>query len=116
MFKLARSSAGVPVCANLAQMHEGDAVAALGFVEIRRGNNDGEPFCRKMGERVPELAARNRIDAGGGLVEQEHARLRRPAPPASESFCFMPPLNLPARRSAKAVHIKHAEIVVAALG
>jgi len=33
----------------------------------------------------------------------------------SESFCLMPPLNFPARRSAEAVHVEHAQVLLAAV-
>ena len=61
---------------NLAQVHERDAMAALRFVEIRSGHDNGEPFGGKMRERVPEFAAGNGIDASGRLIKQQDARLR----------------------------------------
>ena len=60
---------------NFAQMHERHAVAALGFVQVRRGDQDRQSVRRQVREHIPEFAARDRIDAGGGLVEQQHARL-----------------------------------------
>src|SRR5205085_3325124 len=46
----------------LAFVHQRDAMAAFGFVEVRRGDDDGHAFGREISERVPELAARDRID------------------------------------------------------
>ena len=56
----------------LALMHESDAMAALGFVEIGGGGENGHAFGDEFVENAPEVAARNRIDARGGLVEQDH--------------------------------------------
>ena len=68
----------MPMLKELALVHEGDAIAALGFVQVRRGDEDGEAVGREMRQGVPELAARDRIDAGGGLVEQQHTGAAEP--------------------------------------
>src|SRR5215471_14051792 len=57
-------------------MHEGDTMAALGLVEIRRRHEHGEALGRELREHVPEFAARYRIDASRRFVEQQNARLR----------------------------------------
>ena len=57
-------------------MHQRDAMAALGFIQIGSGQQDRQPLGGQVRERVPEFAARNRIDARGRLVEQQHPRLR----------------------------------------
>jgi len=43
--------------ANLALMHEGDAMAPLGLIEIGSSQEDGETFRGEACEGVPELAA-----------------------------------------------------------
>src|ERR1035438_4768861 len=65
-------------CSNLqepALVHEGDAMAALGLIKVRGCDEDGEALRREVSEDIPELAAGDGIDAGGGLVEQENAGL-----------------------------------------
>jgi len=57
-------------------VHEGHPVAPLGLVEIRRGHQHRHPLAGEPDQRVPELAPRDGVDAGGGLVEQQHLRLR----------------------------------------
>ena len=52
-----------------------DTVAALGLVEVRRADENRDALLEKLGEQLPELAPRDRIDAGGRLVEQDDARL-----------------------------------------
>ena len=59
----------------LAVVQQGDAMAALGFVEVRRAHQNRDALLQELGEQFPELAARHRIDAGRRLVEQDHARL-----------------------------------------
>ncbi len=55
-------------------VQKNDAAAAFGFVEIRRGHQDGEAAREKLGEQLPELPARDGIDTGRRLVEDEHVR------------------------------------------
>ena len=52
-----------------------DSRAALRFVEVRRGHQDGDASGQELRQQLPELAPRDGIDAGRGLVEQNHARL-----------------------------------------
>src|SRR5581483_926973 len=55
-----------------AVVHDGDAVAeALGFVHVVGGEEDGAAGEFEAFDEVPELAARLRVEAGGGLVEEE---------------------------------------------
>ena len=51
-----------------------EPIAALGLVEIGGGDDDGDAFLAQVVEDAPEVAARDRIDAGGRLVEQQHLR------------------------------------------
>ena len=52
-----------------ALVQQADAMAALGFVEIGSGNENGHALGHEGIENPPEIAARHRIDAVGGLVE-----------------------------------------------
>ena len=69
-------------------LDEGDAVAAVGFVHVRRRDDDREATARERRQQVPELAARYGVDAGRRLVEEQdlgpmHERAARA--PASAS-------------------------------
>jgi hypothetical protein len=50
------------------------ARAALGLVEIGRADHDRDALVEELGQQLPELAARDRIDPGRGLVEQDEPR------------------------------------------
>src|SRR5258705_11149967 len=50
-------------------------MTAFGFVKIRCRDHDGETIAREMSEHIPEFPARDRVDAGGRLVEEQHTRL-----------------------------------------
>ena len=83
MRKLSRSSAGVPVCVDLAEVHQRDAMAALRFVQIRRGDDDRESF----GGQCASVSQNSRRDTGstpvvGSSSSRTAARrpARRPAP------------------------------------
>ena len=52
-----------------ALVHQRYAMASFGFVQIRCRNHDRETIAREMSEHIPELPARDRVDAGGRLVE-----------------------------------------------
>ena len=99
---------------DLAQMHQRDAMAALRFVEIRRGDEDREAVGRQMRERVPEFAARNRIDAGRRLVEQQHLRLRDQRA-GQRQLLLHAAAELRGQPVDEAVHVEHVEIAEAAL-
>ena len=110
-----RSSAGVPICVDLAQMHQRHAMAALGFIQI--GSRDKD----RQGRRPRGARAYPRIR--GAIPDRRPWSAHRAAAlaaaatsaQASASFCFMPPLSRPASRSVKAVHVEHAQIALAAL-
>ena len=55
-------------------VHERDAVAAFGLVEIMRGDDEGDALARHLIDQRPEAAARNGIDPARGFVEEDHAR------------------------------------------
>ena len=52
-------------------MHERDAMAALGLIEIRSRGKDGHSLFKQRVEYLPEIAARNRVYAIGWLIEQK---------------------------------------------
>ena len=49
--------------------------AALGFVHVVRRDEQRRALIRELEQRVPELAARLRIDGAGRLVEEQQIRL-----------------------------------------
>src|SRR6267143_3762923 len=55
----------------LAVVDIGDVAAALGFVHVVSGDEEGDAMTGKLEEEIPALAARDRVDAGGGLVEKK---------------------------------------------
>jgi hypothetical protein len=59
----------------LAVDHEADAVAVLGFVEVVGGDEDGRAGADELADEAPEGAAGGRVDARGGLVEEDEGRL-----------------------------------------
>ncbi len=71
-------------------MDQRHAMAALGLVQVVRRDQHGDARLRQRVDEPPELAARQRIDAAGRLVEKEDRRLvedraaeRQPLPPAA---------------------------------
>ena len=53
-------------------IHESDMGATFGFVEVRRRHDDCDSLTRKVGQGVPEFPARDGIDAGRRLIQQQH--------------------------------------------
>src|SRR6266446_665370 len=58
---------------NSARMDQRDPMAAFGFVEIRCGDENCQPLCREVGQRVPKLAPRDWINTGGRLIQSRGA-------------------------------------------
>ena len=54
---------------------EPDPVAALGLVHVGSGDEHRHPRLDELVEERPELAPRDRVDAVGGLVEEQHPGL-----------------------------------------
>lgn len=50
-------------------------MAALGFIHVVRGDQEGEAFVRELMNLIPEIAARLRIDARRGFVEEQESRV-----------------------------------------
>ena len=61
----------------LAVVDDGDAVAELvGLVHVVRGQEDGEiALGLDLAQHLPDRHPRHRVEAGGGLVEEEDPRL-----------------------------------------
>ena len=59
----------------LAVINVGDVAAAFGFVHVMRGDEKRDAVAGKLEEQIPELAASDGVDAGGGLVEKKKLRL-----------------------------------------
>ena len=48
-----------------------DAAAALGFVHVMGGDEKGDPLAGEEENEVPEGAAGDGVDAGGGFIEED---------------------------------------------
>ena len=87
---------------HVAGVHRHQPVEAGGLLHV--GGRHQDAHARPVGpdaiDQLPELAARQRIDAGGRLVEDQQVRVVDQAQ-HRQSFCFMPPDSLPAGRSGK---------------
>ena len=59
----------------LRQVEVADLAAALGLVHVVRGDEQRDALGGELEQQIPQLAARDRIDAGGRLVEEDDARL-----------------------------------------
>src|SRR4029077_2713177 len=66
---------GCAVGDELAVINVGDVTAALGFVHVVGGNEEGDAVTGKLEQQVPELTPRDGIDARGGFVEEQQLRL-----------------------------------------
>src|SRR5258708_418489 len=66
---------GRPIGNELAEINVSDVAAALGFVHVMRGYEKGDAVAGKLEEEIPELAARDGVDAGSGLIEEKEFRL-----------------------------------------
>ena len=75
----------------LAAIDQPQAVAVFRLVHVVRGDEDGHALAGQLVDQVPELAAADRIDARGRLVEEEDRRLGAGWRSPSASRCFQPP-------------------------
>ena len=74
----------------LAAMHDGNAMAMLGLVEIVRGDQNGDAGLREILDQLPKLPPGHRIDSARRFVEKQDGRLmknraaeREPLPPSA---------------------------------
>ncbi len=100
---------------NLALVHERDAMAALGFVQVRCSDKDRQTLRRQVGEHVPKFTAGYRINAGSWLIEQQNSGLRHERGNKGQ-FLFHSTTQFPSEPVRESVHIKHSKILAAALG
>src|SRR5438552_5656723 len=56
-------------------IHDGHAIAILGFFHEVRGHHHGDSLFGERGDAAPELAPRQRIGAARRLIEEEQLRL-----------------------------------------
>ena len=75
--------------------HDRDAVAVLRLVHVVRRDEHRRPARRRRVDQLPELPARDRVDAAGRLVEEHDLRLVQQRDREGE-------LLLPAERQAAA--------------
>ncbi len=80
------SSLVVPSAASRPGVHDRDAIAAFGFVEIVRRHEHGRAGARQVVDQPPELAAGDGIDAAGRLVEKEIGGSCRSAQPSASRW------------------------------
>jgi hypothetical protein len=101
--------------ADFAFMDEGDAIASLGFIQIRRGDENGKTIGCEVRQGVPKFY---RETGSTPVVGSSSTRTRGSGTKAqtSDNFCFMPPLSCPARRPLNPIHVKHGEILLATFG
>src|SRR6266849_3920505 len=66
---------GRAVCDEFAVVDVGDVAAALGFVHVMGGDEKGDAVAGEFEEEIPKLAARDGVDAGGGLVKKKQLGL-----------------------------------------
>ena len=63
---------------DLALVDDADAVGhLLGLFDVMRGQDDGDAFGLQRPHHFPHALAQFDVDAGGGLVEEQHLRLVR---------------------------------------
>ena len=87
-------------------MHQRDAVAAFGLVhEVGREEDGDAIIAGEIDQRAPESVAGDRVDARGGLVENEHGR------PVQHGHRKLQPL-LDAKRQALRLGVGHVFQVV----
>ena len=70
------NSAGVPVASTRPGVHRDDPVPLLRFVHVSGGNDNTHTgaACTNIVNERPKLPPGERIDAGGGLIENEKIR------------------------------------------
>src|SRR5271169_1729441 len=55
---------GRAVSDELAVINVSDVAAALGFIHVVRGDEKSDAMARELEEQIPQLASRDRVDAG----------------------------------------------------
>src|SRR5882762_9040090 len=68
---------GCAVGDEFAVVDVGNVAAAFGFVHVVRGNKKSDALPGKLEKKIPELAARDGVDAGGRFVEKKELRFMK---------------------------------------
>src|SRR5262249_53493708 len=55
------------------QVNVADMIAALGFIHVMSCDEQRHALTSELKKQVPQLASRDRIDAGSWLIEEEHS-------------------------------------------
>src|ERR1700687_6522625 len=76
---------GCAVGDELAVINVRDLAAVLGFVHVMVSDKKRDAMTGKLEKKIPELAARDGIDARSGLVEEKKRRLVQNGAPESEA-------------------------------
>src|SRR2546426_2319263 len=79
---------GRPISDELSVINVGDVAAALGLVHVMGGYEKGDAVTGKLEQKIPELAARDGVDSGRGLIEEKKLRLVQHG--AAESEALLP--------------------------
>jgi hypothetical protein len=95
-----------------AEMHQRDLVAALGFIQIRRGHHNGQAVRGQVRQGVPEFAAGDRVDARSGFIQQQHARLRHQRADQRQLLLHAA-AQLSRQPVRETVHVEHLQIALA---
>ena len=100
---------------HLAAIHQREAVAILGFVHVVGADEDGVAGGGKLIDQIPEGAAGDGVDAGGGFVQEQNGRLMQDG--AAQRQALLPAAGEQAGQAGAALFdARHAQHVVLALG
>src|SRR2546425_6926095 len=91
---------GRAISDELSVINIGDVAAALGLVHVMGGYEKGDAVTGKLEQKIPELAARDGVDSGRGLIEEKKLRLVQHG--AAESEALLP---APRKLRGKAIQI-----------
>ena len=86
-----------------AAVEESDPGGVLGLVHVGGRDDDGEAAVVQLGEDLPELAARDGVDPGRRLVEEEEVRARQEGGDEGE-LLLHPPREVSGEALSEAVH------------
>ena len=94
----------VDVGGDAALAHDEHAVGhAEHLGQLGRDHEDRDALAGELGEQAVHLGLGAHVDAAGRLVDDEHASASVASHLASTTFCWLPPLRVPASVSSDAV-------------
>jgi hypothetical protein len=79
---------------------------------LSRGHHDGQAVRGQVRQDIPEFAPRYRVDAGGGLIEQQNPRLRHQRADQRQLLLHAA-AQLSRQTIREAMHVEHAQIALA---